>query len=85
MSLTVRKKHRLRVFENGLLRKIFWSKAEEITWEWRRLHNEELYNLHSLKKYSCYSSDHIKKDEMGAPCGMYGREERCIHGLSGET
>jgi hypothetical protein len=37
----------LRVFENRALRKIFWPKRDEVTGEWRRLHNVELYDLHS--------------------------------------
>jgi hypothetical protein len=39
--------HRLRVFENRVLRKIFGPKRDEATGEWRRLHNEELYDLYS--------------------------------------
>jgi uncharacterized membrane protein len=46
-SLTLREEHRLRVFENGVLRIIFGPKGE-VTTEWRRLHNEELYDLYSL-------------------------------------
>jgi hypothetical protein len=46
-SLTLRAEHRLRVFENRVLRKIFGSKRDEVTGEWRRLHDEELYNLYS--------------------------------------
>jgi hypothetical protein len=42
-SLTLREEHRLRVFENRVLRKIFGSKRDELTGDWRRLHNEELY------------------------------------------
>jgi hypothetical protein len=34
------------VFENGVLRIIFGLKREEVTGEWRRLHNEELHNLY---------------------------------------
>jgi hypothetical protein len=34
------------VFENRALRKIFEGKTDEVTWEWRRLHNEELYYMH---------------------------------------
>jgi hypothetical protein len=37
----------LRVVEYKLLRKIFGSKRDEITGEWRRLHNEELYDIYS--------------------------------------
>jgi len=39
--------HRLRVFENRVLRRILGPKREEITGEWRRLHNEELCAVHS--------------------------------------
>jgi hypothetical protein len=63
--------------------RIFGPKSDEVTGEWRRLHNKELYAL--------YSSPNIirviksKKTEMGRTCGMYGGEERCIQGFSGET
>jgi hypothetical protein len=36
----LRKKHRLRMFENRVLRKIFGPKRDEVTGEWRKLHNE---------------------------------------------
>jgi hypothetical protein len=45
-SLTLREEHRLRVFENRVLRRIFGPKREEVTGEWRRLRNEELNNLY---------------------------------------
>jgi hypothetical protein len=38
---------RLRVFENMVLRRTFWCKREEVKWEWRKLHNEELNDLYS--------------------------------------
>ena len=44
-GLTLREECRLRVFENRILRRIFGSKRDE-NGEWRRLHNEELYNLY---------------------------------------
>jgi hypothetical protein len=37
----------MRVFENRVLRRIFGPKRDEVTGEWRRLHNEELYALYS--------------------------------------
>ena len=46
-SLTLREECRLRVFENRLLRRIFGSKRDEVTGEWRKLHNEELNDLYS--------------------------------------
>jgi len=47
-SLTLREERRLRVFENRVLRKVFGPKRDEVTGEWRKLHNEELNDLHSL-------------------------------------
>jgi hypothetical protein len=46
-SLTLREEHRLRVFENRVLRRIFGPKRDEVTGEWRKLHNEELRYLYS--------------------------------------
>ena len=46
-SLTLMEECRLRVFENRVLRRIFGPKKDEVTEEWRRLHNEELYALYS--------------------------------------
>ena len=45
-SLTLREKCRLRVFESRVLRRIFGPKREEVTGEWRKLHNEELNDLY---------------------------------------
>jgi hypothetical protein len=41
-SLTLREEHRLRVFENRVLRRIFGPKRDEVTGEWRKLQNEKL-------------------------------------------
>jgi hypothetical protein len=46
-SLTLREEHRLRVFDNRVLRRIFGPKRDEVTGEWRKLHNEELRDLYS--------------------------------------
>jgi hypothetical protein len=46
-SLTLREEHRLRVFENRVLRGIYEPKRDEVTGVWRKLHNEELHNLYS--------------------------------------
>jgi hypothetical protein len=46
-SLTLREEHRLRLFENRVLRRIFGPKNNEVTGEWRKLHNEELHILYS--------------------------------------
>jgi hypothetical protein len=46
-SLTLREEHRLRVFENRVLRRIFGPKRDDVTGDWRKLHNDELHNLYS--------------------------------------
>jgi hypothetical protein len=46
-SLTLREEHRLTVFEKRVLRRIFGSKRDEVTGDWRMLHNEELHKLYS--------------------------------------
>jgi len=58
--------HRLRVFENRTLRRIF--KRNEMTGEWRRLHNKELNDLYSTK----YSGDQNKKNEISRPVAWMG-------------
>jgi len=45
-SLTLREERRLRVFENRVLRRIYGSKRDEVTGEWRKLHNEKLNDLY---------------------------------------
>jgi len=45
-SLTLREKRRLRLFENGMLRRIFRPKRDNVTGEWRKLHHEELNYLY---------------------------------------
>ena len=46
-SLTMRDERRLRVFEKRVLRRIFGPKRDEVTEEWKKLHNEELNDLYS--------------------------------------
>jgi hypothetical protein len=45
--LTLREEHRLRMIENRVLRRLFGPKKDEVTGEWKKLHNEELHNLYS--------------------------------------
>jgi len=45
--LTLREERKLRVFENMVLRRIFGPSRNEVTGEWRRMHNEELNDLYS--------------------------------------
>jgi hypothetical protein len=44
----LREERRLRVFENRVLRRVFGPKRDEVTGEWRKLHNEELNDMYSL-------------------------------------
>jgi hypothetical protein len=79
VAIEMRERCRLRMFENKVLRRIFGPKRDEVTGEWRRLHNKELHVLY-------FSPDIIrvvKKTEMGRICSTYG--ERCLQGFSGET
>ena len=79
----MRVERRLRVFENGVLRRIFGSKRDEVSGEWRKLHNEDLKSL--------YSSPNIvrviksRRMRFGAACGPYGGRERSVQGAGGET
>ena len=50
-SLTLREKRRLRVFEKRVLRRVFGPNRDEVTGEWRKLHNEELSDLYSLHNF----------------------------------
>jgi len=49
-SLALREERRLRMIENRVLRRIFGTKRDEITGEWRKLHNDELNDLYSLPR-----------------------------------
>jgi hypothetical protein len=80
-SLTLREEHRLRVFEKRVLRRIFGPKGDEVTGEWRKLHNEELHNLYS-------SPDiirQVKANEVGGACGTHGRGEKSVQGFGGKA
>jgi hypothetical protein len=45
-SLALREEHRLRVFENRVLRRIFGPKRDEVTEEWKKLHNEQVHDMY---------------------------------------
>jgi hypothetical protein len=73
-SLALREEHRLRTFENRVLRRIFRPKREEVERRWRRLHNEELHNLYGSPNIIRV----IKEDEMDGSCSTDGRDEKCV-------
>jgi hypothetical protein len=77
--LTLREEHRLRVFENRVLRKIFGPKKDEVTGEWRKLHNEELRDL-----YSSPSIIRIIKLRMGGACSTNGEKKNAYRLLVGK-
>ena len=47
-SLILTQEHRLRVFQNRVLRRIFGTERDEVTGGWRKVHNEEFHNLYLL-------------------------------------
>ena len=65
------------MFENRVLRRVFGPKRDEVTGEWRKLHNEELPEYCAGGK--------IEKNEMGGACGAYRAGERGAQGSGGET
>ena len=78
----MREKHRLRVLENRVLRRLFVSKRDEVRGEWRRLHNKELYALYSSPNIIRVIKSTILN---GRACSTYGAEKRCTQGFGGET
>jgi hypothetical protein len=80
-SLTLREECRLRVFENKVLRRIFGPKRDEVTREWRRLHNKELYALYSSPNIILViKSRRLRWAEHVARMGKI-----CIQSFSGES
>jgi hypothetical protein len=73
-SLTLREEHRLRVLENGVLRRIFGLKRYEVTGVWRKLHNVECHSLYSLSSRIRI----MKSRRMGWAGHVAQMEHKCI-------
>jgi hypothetical protein len=73
----LREEHRLRVFQNMVLRKIFGPEKEEVRGEWRKFHYEELQDLYFSR--NIIRCEGINKTEMGAKCCTYGGEGTYVH------
>jgi hypothetical protein len=82
-SPTLREEHRPRVFEKRALRRIFGFNSDEVTGEWRKLHNEELNDLYSSSNI-VWLIKSLRMRWVRHVARMLG-EERCIQGLSWET
>jgi hypothetical protein len=74
--ITLREECKLMFFENRALRRIFGPKRDEVTVEWRRLHNKELYALYSspniirvIKSRTLRQAGHVARmEEIGGAC-----------------
>jgi hypothetical protein len=88
----LREERRLRVFENRVLRRIFGPRRDEVTGEWRRLHNEKLIDLYSspnivrvIKSRRMRCAGHVARmgERRGAYRVLVGKPEGRRH--TGET
>jgi hypothetical protein len=84
-SLALREERKLRVFENMVLGRIFGPRRDEVTGEWRRLHNEELNDLYSspnivllIKSRRMRWAGHVARmgEEKGVYSVLVGKPER---------
>ena len=80
-SLILKEEHRLSVFENRMLRRIFGPKRDGVTAEWRKLHNEELNDLYCSQNTQGIKSKRMRWADHVAFMG----ERRVIQGFGGET
>jgi hypothetical protein len=71
------------MFENRVLRRIFGPKRDEVTGEWRKLHNEELNGLYSLPNVVRVIKS--RKLRWAGHVSRMGGRERCVQGSGGEA
>jgi hypothetical protein len=79
--LTLWEEHRLRVFENRVLRRIFRPKRDEVTGEWRKLHNEKLHILYSSPNIM----RQIKSRRLRWAENVARMGEECVQGFDGKA
>ena len=82
-SLTLREEHRLRMFENRVLRRIFGPRRDGVTGEWRKVHNEESNDLYSSS--NTVRVIKARRIRWAGHVARMGGEERRIQGLGGEV
>ena len=82
-SLTLREERRLRVFENRVLRRVFEPKRDEVTGEWRKLHNEELNDLYSLPNIVRVVKS--RRMRWAGHVARMGEDRRGAQGVGGEA
>jgi hypothetical protein len=82
-SLTFREECRLRELENRVLRRIFGPKLDEVTIEWRKLHNEKLNDLYPSRNIVWVMKKRRRRWVGHVVC--MGGEKRHIQGFGGET
>jgi hypothetical protein len=78
----LKEEFRLRVFENRVLRRIFGTKKDDVTGEWRRLHNKVALCSVLLTRYT--SGAQFKKTEMGKTCSPCGERRGAYRFFSGK-
>jgi hypothetical protein len=70
------------LFENRVLRKIFGPKRDALSGEWRRLHNEELYDMYSSP--NMYLGDKIRNNEISRACSSIEDRKGAYKSLVGD-
>jgi hypothetical protein len=68
------------VLENKVLRRIFGPKRDEVTGDWRKLHNDQLRDLYSLPS----KNNQVEEDEMGGSCSLMGEKRNTYRVLVGK-
>jgi len=81
MFLTFGKECRLRMFENGLQKRILWPRKDQTTGEWRNLHNKERNDPYSSPTRGL--GDQTKEKEMGGASSTWGERRVAYSALVG--